>query len=111
MERAVRDRMAPFTDFPIVFASATNKQRIFKVLEVAEQVYANRKRKVPTSQLNEFFLPLIENYPPPSIKGKYVKIKYVMQIPNTAIPSFIFMPTSLNMSRNLIKVSRKQIKR
>ena len=90
MERAVRDRMAPFTDFPIVFASATNKQRIFKVLEVAEQVYANRKRKVPTSQLNEFFLPLIENYPPPSIKGKYVKIKYVMQIPNTAIPSFIF---------------------
>lgn len=90
MESAIRDRMAPFNDFPIIFASATNKQRIFKVLEVAEQVYANRKRKIPTSQLNEFFLPLIENYPPPSIKGKYIKIKYVTQIPNTAIPSFVF---------------------
>ncbi len=90
MERAIRERMAPFSDFPIVFTSATNKQRIYKVLEVAEQVYANRKRKVPTSQLNEFFLPLIENYPPPSVKGKYIKIKYVTQIPNTAIPSFVF---------------------
>lgn len=90
MERAIKERMAPFTDFPVVFTSAINKQRIFKVLEVAEQVYANRKRKVPTSQLNEFFLPLIENYPPPSIKGKYIKIKYVTQIPNTAIPSFVF---------------------
>lgn len=90
MERAIKERMAPFTDFPVVFTSAINKQRIFKVLEVAEQVYANRKRKVPTSQLNEFFLPLIENYPPPSIKGKYIKIKYVTQIPNTAVPSFVF---------------------
>ncbi|MBR6043384.1 MAG: ribosome biogenesis GTPase Der [Paludibacteraceae bacterium] len=90
MERAIRERMAPFSDFPIVFTSAINKQRIYKVLEVAEQVYANRKRKVPTSQLNEFFLPLIENYPPPSVKGKYIKIKYVTQIPNTAVPSFVF---------------------
>lgn len=90
MERAIRERMAPFSDFPVVFTSAINKQRIYKVLEVAEQVYANRKRKVPTSQLNEFFLPLIENFPPPSVKGKYIKIKYVTQIPNTAIPSFVF---------------------
>ncbi|MBR6106157.1 MAG: ribosome biogenesis GTPase Der [Paludibacteraceae bacterium] len=90
MERVIRERMAPFSDFPVVFTSAINKQRIFKVLEVAEQVYANRKRKIPTSQLNEFFLPLIESYPPPSIKGKYIKIKYVTQLPNTAIPSFVF---------------------
>lgn len=90
MERAIRERMAPFSDFPVVFTSAINKQRIYKVLEVAEQVYESRKRRVATSQLNEFFLPLIENYPPPSVKGKYIKIKYVTQIPNTAIPSFVF---------------------
>lgn len=90
MEKAVRERFAPFDDFPIIFTSAVTKQRIFKVLETAKEVYENKKRKIPTSKLNEFFLPLIENYPPPSIKGKYIKIKYVSQLPDTQIPSFVF---------------------
>lgn len=87
---AIRNRMAPFTDFPIIFASALTKQRIFKVLETAKQVYLNRKAKVGTTKLNEVMLPLIEAYPPPSIKGKYIKIKYCSQLPNTQIPSFVF---------------------
>ena len=89
-ESAIRNRMAPFTDFPIIFASALTKQRIFRVLETAKQVYLNRTTKVGTSKLNEVMLPLIEAYPPPSIKGKYIKIKYCMQLPNTQIPSFVF---------------------
>ncbi len=90
MEKAIRERLAPFVDFPIIFASAITKQRIFKVIETAKEVYDNKKRKISTSKLNEFFLPLIENYPPPSIKGKYIKIKYVSQLPDTQIPSFVF---------------------
>ena len=89
-ENAIRQRMAPFTDFPIVFASALTKQRIFKVLETAKQVYLNRTIKIGTSKLNEVMLPLIEATPPPSIKGKYIKIKYVSQVPNTQIPTFVF---------------------
>lgn len=89
-ENAIRERMAPFVDFPIIFASALTKQRIFKVLETAKQVYLNRKTHVGTSKLNEIMLPLIEAYPPPSTKGKYIKIKYCTQLPNTQIPSFVF---------------------
>ena len=89
-ENAIRERMAPFTNFPIVFASALTKQRIFKVLEVANAVYDNRCRRVSTSKLNEEMLPLIEAYPPPSIKGKYIKIKYCAQIPDVKVPSFVF---------------------
>ena len=89
-ENAIRERMAPFTDFPIIFASALTKQRIFKVLETAKQVYLNRKVKIGTTRLNEVMLPLIEATPPPSIKGKYIKIKYCSQLPNTQIPSFVF---------------------
>ena len=89
-ENAIRNRMAPFVDFPIIFASALTKQRIFKVLETAKQVYLNRKAHVGTAKLNEVMLPLIEAYPPPSIKGKYIKIKYCTQLPNTQIPSFVF---------------------
>ncbi|MBO5881251.1 MAG: ribosome biogenesis GTPase Der [Paraprevotella sp.] len=89
-ERAIRHRMAPFDDFPIIFASALTKQRIFKVLETAKDVYQNRKKRVSTAKLNEEMLPLIEAYPPPSIKGKYIKIKYCMQLPETQIPSFVF---------------------
>ena len=87
---AIHNRMAPFTDFPIIFASALTKQRIFKVLEMAKEVYQNRKIKIGTTRLNEVMLPLIEAYPPPSIKGKYIKIKYCSQLPNTQIPSFVF---------------------
>ena len=89
-EAAIRNRLAPFTDFPIIFGSALTKQRIFKVLEAAEQVYKNRTTRISTARLNEEMLPLIEAYPPPSLKGKYIKIKYCTQLPNTQIPSFVF---------------------
>ncbi len=87
---AIKERMAPFSDFPIIFASALTKQRIFRVLETAKSVFENRRRRVSTSKLNEEMLPLIEAYPPPSIKGKYIKIKYCMQIPEVRVPSFVF---------------------
>lgn len=89
-ENAIRERLAPFTDFPIVFASALTKQRILKVLEVAKEVYARRKTKIPTHRLNEVMLPIIEHTPPPSNKGKYIKIKYITQLPNTQVPTFVF---------------------
>lgn len=89
-EDAIRQRFAPFTDFPILFVSAKTKQRIFKVVDTAITVYKDRVRKVPTAKLNEALLGEIEAYPPPSIKGKYIKIKYVTQLPNTRIPSFVF---------------------
>lgn len=90
MENAIYDRMAPFDDFPIIFASALTKQRIFRVLETAKDVYENRRRRVSTARLNEEMLPLIEAYPQPSMKGKYIKIKYCAQIPDTRVPSFVF---------------------
>lgn len=89
-ENAIRDRLAPFTDFPIIFASALTKQRILKVIETAKEVYQRRKTKIPTHKLNEVLLPIIEHTPPPSNKGKYIKIKYITQLPNTQIPSFVF---------------------
>lgn len=89
-EDAVRKRLAPFTDFPIIFASALTKQRIFKVLEAAKDVFQARMTRIPTARLNEALLPIIEAYPPPSNKGKYIKIKYITQLPNTQIPSFVF---------------------
>ena len=87
---AIRARFAPFSDFPIIFTSAITRQRIFKVLEAAKDVYNARTTRIPTSKLNEELLPLIEAYPPPSNKGKYIKIKYITQLPNTQIPSFVF---------------------
>jgi GTP-binding protein len=89
-ESAIRNRMAPFSDFPIIYASALTKQRIFKILETAKDVYLSRRRRVATAKLNEELLPLIEAYPPPSMKGKYIKIKYCMQLPDTRVPSFVF---------------------
>lgn len=89
-ERAIREHFAPFVDFPILFTSATTKQRIFKVLETAKEVYETRKFHVSTAKLNDFYLPLIENYPPPAIKGKYVKIKYVTQLKGPDTPTFVF---------------------
>ena len=89
-ENAIRSRLAPFTDFPIIYTSATTKQRIFKVIETALHVFENKQKKIPTAQLNEKFLPLIENYPPPANKGKYIKIKYCTQLPNTQVPTFVF---------------------
>lgn len=89
-EHAIRTRFAPFSDFPIVYSSALTKQRILKILEEAKDVYANMKMKIPTARLNEEMLPLIEAYPPPAVKGKYIKIKYVTQLVNTRVPSFVF---------------------
>ncbi len=89
-ENAIRNRMAPFVDFPIIFSSAVTKQRIYKVFETAKEVYQNRKARVGTTKLNAVMLPLIEAFPPPSIKGKYIKIKYCSQLPGTQIPSFVF---------------------
>ena len=87
---AIRERLAPFTDFPILFISALTKQRILKVLETAKEVYENRSKRVPTAKLNEVMLPIIENYPPPAWKGKYIKIKYITQLPAGSVPSFVF---------------------
>lgn len=89
-EATIRERLAPFVDFPIIFTSATTKQRILKVLETAVAVYENKERKIPTAKLNEYMLPAIEHYPPPALKGKYIRIKYVTQLPNTQIPTFLF---------------------
>ena len=88
--QAIRNRLAPFTDFPILFISTQTKQRILKVLETAKEVYDNRHTRISTAKLNELMLPLIENYPPPAWKGKYIKIKYVTQLPNVHTPSFVF---------------------
>ncbi|MEA3452275.1 MAG: GTP-binding protein, partial [Bacteroidota bacterium] len=82
-------KIAPFVDVPILFVSALTKQRIFKALEVAEEVYENRKRKIKTAELNEFLLEIIKQTPPPAIKGKFIKIKYITQLP-LHYPSFVF---------------------
>src|ERR1700753_439899 len=88
-EEMIREKIAPFTDVPIVFTSVTEKQRVLKVIEVAEKVYENRAKKITTSKLNDVMLPIIEAIPPPSIKGKYVKIKYITQI-KAVSPMFAF---------------------
>lgn len=86
---AIRKRIAPFSDIPIIFTSVINKQRILDVLDAVAQVYENYSKKIPTSTLNEVMLEEIENYPPPSTKGKYIRIKYLTQLPTTG-PSFAF---------------------
>ncbi|MBU2939752.1 ribosome biogenesis GTPase Der [Lacinutrix sp. C3R15] len=88
-ERAIKKQMEPFTDVPIVFISVLNKQRIYKAIETAVEVYKNRSKRIKTSELNEVMLPIIENYPPPALKAKFVKIKYIMQLP-TPQPQFAF---------------------
>jgi len=88
-ENDIKEKTAPFTDYPILFISATNKQRIHKVLELVEQVNQNRNRKISTSELNEVMLQVVKNNPPPALKGKYVKIKYVTQLP-IYTPAFAF---------------------
>ena len=88
-EAAIRKEIEPFTDVPILFVSALNKQRIYKAIETAVAVYNNRTKRIPTRKLNEMMLPIIENYPPPAIKGKYIKIKFCTQLP-TPMPQFAF---------------------
>ena len=89
MTEEIQNRLAPFVDVPIIFISALTKQRVHKALETAMDVYENRRQKVKTSELNEVMLEAIENYSPPSWKGKYIKIKYVTQLPSPT-PSFAF---------------------
>ena len=88
-EAAIRKEIEPFTDVPILFVSALNKQRIYKAIETAVAVYNNRTKRIPTRKLNEVMLPIIENYPPPAVKGKYIKIKFCTQLP-TPMPQFAF---------------------
>lgn len=88
-EDKIREQLAPFRDVPIIFTSTITKQRIHKALETAMEVYHNRTQKIPTSQLNEIMLEIIQATPPPSVKGKYIKIKYVQQLPTHA-PAFAF---------------------
>ncbi len=88
-EAYIREQISPFTDVPIVFISVLNKQRIYKAIETAVEVYQNRTKRIKTSELNDVMLPIIENYPPPAYKAKYVKIKYIMQLP-TPQPQFAF---------------------
>ena len=87
--RKILERFEPFTDIPVVFTSAVTKQRIFKALEEALHVYANRTQRIPTSKVNEVMQKVIEAYPPPAFKGKYIRIKYVTQLP-THTPAFAF---------------------
>lgn len=106
LEKEIRERIAPFTDVPILFISATEKVRIFQALEAALSVYENRMRKIKTSELNDTLLPIIENMPPPAHRGKYIKIKYITQLP-TRNPSFVFFcnhPTHIKDSyRNFLE--------
>lgn len=88
-EKKIRESLGTFSNVPIIFISALNKQRIHKALEEAMRVYQNRTRKISTSKLNEYLLPIIEQTPPPSNKGKYIKIKYITQLP-MAYPAFAF---------------------
>lgn len=88
-EAAVKAKLAPFNDVPVLFISALTKQRVFKAVETAMQVYKNRRQKISTAKLNEVMLAAIDNYPPPTVKGKYIRIKYVTQLP-TPSPQFAF---------------------
>jgi len=88
-KRMIRTKTAPFTDYPIIFTSATTKQRIFQAVEQAVEVNERKNTKISTSKLNDMFLPIVEHTPPPAIKGKFVKIKYITQIP-TRVPTFAF---------------------
>ena len=90
MENTIRERFAPFTDFPIIFGSALTKQRILRVLEEAIKVYEKRKTVISTSQVNNVLQEAIAAVPPPAIKGKYVKIKYITMLKESRVPSFVF---------------------
>lgn len=88
-EQQIKKKIAPFDDVPVIFVSATEKQRIFQAMEKAMEVFENRKKTIKTSQLNEVMLPIIEAYPPPAVKGKYIRIKYITQLKATT-PTFAF---------------------
>ncbi len=101
-EASIKARMAPFDDVPVLFISAIEKQRIFQAMEAAMEVYKNRTRKIKTSELNDLLLPIIEATPPPSVKGRYPKFKYITQLP-THYPSFAFFVNNPNYVRDSYK--------
>ncbi|MEO2085416.1 MAG: GTP-binding protein, partial [Marinoscillum sp.] len=88
-EKIIKEQISPFEDVPIIFISSLNKQRVFKSIEKAVEVYNNRKKRISTKELNNYLLPIIEKFPPPSSKGKYIKIKFCNQLP-TFHPQFVF---------------------
>lgn len=100
IEKEIRERIAPFDDVPIVFTSVTTKQRVHKALETAVEVFKNKTQKVPTSKLNKIILPYIDHFPPPTVKGKSINIKYVTQVHGSA-PTFAFfcnLPQYINVT-------------
>ncbi|MGI9158298.1 MAG: ribosome biogenesis GTPase Der, partial [Saprospiraceae bacterium] len=101
-ENAIKSRLAPFDDVPVVFISALEKQRIFQAIEVALEVYENRSRRIKTSELNDTMLPIIEATPPPSVTGRYPKFKYITQLP-TPFPAFAFFVNNPNYVRDSYK--------
>lgn len=101
-ENAVKARLAPFDDVPVVFISALEKQRIFQAIEIALEVYENRTRRIKTSELNDTMLPIIEATPPPSVTGRYPKFKYITQLP-TPFPAFAFFVNNPNYVRDSYK--------
>lgn len=92
--KIIQERISPFTDVPIIYTSVLTKQRVLKALEEAIRVYNNRKRRIGTSELNEWLERALDNYPPPAVKGKYIHIKYVTQLPDSACPTFLFFCNS-----------------
>ena len=102
--KMILTKTAPFTDYPIIFISAVTKQRIFKAVEMAVEVYNRKNTKISTSELNNSFLPITEKTPPPSYKGKYVKIKYITQIPTwfPHLHSFVIYPNTLKIHTNVL---------
>ena len=102
--KMILTKTAPFTDYPIIFISAVTKQRIFKAVEIAVEVYNRKNTKISTSELNNSFLPITEKTPPPSYKGKYVKIKYITQIPTwfPHLHSFVIYPNTLKIHTNVL---------
>ncbi|MDX2134867.1 MAG: ribosome biogenesis GTPase Der [Saprospiraceae bacterium] len=110
-ELAIKNKIAPFDDVPILFISAMEKQRIFQAIEAAMEVYANRARRIKTSELNDLILPIIEQIPPPSVKGRYPKFKYITQLP-TPYPSFAFFVNNPNWVRDsYVQFLENQIRR
>ena len=98
----IKQKIAPFTDVPIIFTSVKEKQRIFKALETAIYVFENRKKRIPTAKLNEVMLQAIQDVPPPATKGKYIRIKYATQLPGRT-PALLFSVIFLNMLKNPIR--------
>ena len=102
----LKERFAPFTDLPIIFISAKEKTRIFKVIETAPEVFENRSRKIPTSKLNDVMLKAVENYHAPVVRGHSIKIKFVSQLP-TPVPSLHFSVITPMILKHLIEITWK----